>query len=176
MGPILDKTNKNKGFSLVEIIVVIALMAIVTGASMSIFSWIRTHRVEKLTENISDCINDVRTSQLSKDGSYYLKIIKDGEEYKGRIFKAGTLVKEKVIGSVGIIEVIEEVSSTKRKVTAQDYIQIEFDKSTGGIYQIMIVNSSSGVAKAIKGKISISYSDLNRDIEISTITGKHYIE
>lgn len=169
----MNKSNKNKGFSLIEIIVVIALMAIVTGATMSIYSWIKTQRIEKLTENISDCINDLRTACTSKDGEYMLYITKTNGEYIATIYKdGGTKYKETKLGSIGSIEVYD-TAGNKYSISSSNHLHIRFDKSTGGIKILEIYDSGS---KNVKGEIVIKYSDRTRKIVISEITGKHYIE
>ncbi len=61
------KINDNKGFSLVELIVVIAIMAILTtGAVMSIAS-IFGVAVKQCARDIKSSINDTRVSTMGKD-------------------------------------------------------------------------------------------------------------
>lgn len=175
----MDKKNRNnKGFSLIEIVIVIALMAIVTGASMSIYSWIRTQRMEKLTGNISDCLNELRTNEMSKDGVYYLEISKSGDDYVAKIYKStdaltpGTLYKEKNLGSHGKIKV--KTLSQNYTISADNVLKIRYDKSSGALASMTL--KQSGATIGLVTEIELEYGNLSKKIVISSITGKHYIE
>lgn len=167
----MNKKNRNKGFSLIEVIVVIALMAIVTGATMSIYSWIRTQRIEKLTENISDSINDLRTANRTKDGTYSLYIVKASDGFEASMDVNDVVCKKTNLGSIGKIEVID-TSGNKKSIEGSTKLHLRFDKSTGKLVLMNI--GGSGID--VNTEIYISYKDLSRKISISSLTGKHYIE
>ena len=167
----MNKKNKNRGFSLIEVIVVIALMAIVTGATMSIYSWIRTQRIEKLTENLSDSISDLRTANRTKDGTYNLYLIKTSKGFKTTIYlNGGDEYKSSNLGNVGSIELVD-ASGNKYSISSSEGLWMQFDKSTGKLQKMHV---SSG--PDVESEIYINYSGLSRKIDISELTGKHYIE
>ena len=64
------KEHNNKGFSLIELVITIAIMAVVVGASVSIYSWIKSHRMQSFAENTNDVICSIRSNTLYKDGAY----------------------------------------------------------------------------------------------------------
>ncbi|MBQ3545044.1 MAG: prepilin-type N-terminal cleavage/methylation domain-containing protein [Lachnospiraceae bacterium] len=169
----MNKLYNNKGFSLVEIIVTIALMAIVTGATMSIYSWIRTQRIENLTENVSDSLNEVRTSCMSKDGNFFLEIKKDGEKYRAKIYKDLVLYKEYDLGKVGSIKVYDN-SGNEFTISSAKWVRLRYDKSSGGIEYFRVCDTSGHVDGNCK--IVLQYDNMQRVIEISKLTGKHFIE
>lgn len=172
-GLIVNKLHNNKGFSLIEIIITIALMAIVTGATMSIYSWIRTQRIENLSEKVSDSLNDARTASVSKDGKYRLEIKKDGDKYKAVLFKGTDEYKNYDLGKVGTIK-IYDTSGTEYSISSSKWLEVEYNKSDGGVGRFEICSAGSPVTGNCK--IVFQYQDLEREIEISKITGKHYIE
>lgn len=178
----MNLENRNKGFSLIELIVTIAIMALVTGASMSIYSWIKTHRVEEMVQNIDDCISELRTETLTKQGSYSLRIRKDGDNYIGSFYKkeaSGSYSKYKdvTIGSVGIIRCfLVSPSAADHKVNGINCIEIMFDKS-GSVSKFVYVKESGGsIASTADGEIEVEYAGINRKVVLSKVTGKHYIE
>lgn len=172
-GLIVNKLHNNKGFSLIEIIITIALMAIVTGATMSIYSWIRTQRIENLAEKVSDSLNDTRTSCVSKDGQFFLEIRKNSGKYKAKLFKDLSVYKEYDLGKVGSIKVYD-TSGNEYTVSDLKWISLRYDKSSGGIEYFRICDTSGNIDGNCK--IVLQYEDMERVIEISDITGKHYVE
>lgn len=186
----MNLKNKNKGFSLIEIIVTIAIMAIVTGAAVSIYSFINTHRIEKLAGNTADCLNDLRSDSMSKQKEYCLVIRRDDDDnYLGEIYYYdGAQWKEnseKLIGSVGKLEV--ETGAGTVAVSAGQGLVIAYEKSgslkcmksvhlIGGANSYISAALSPSVASVSSYRIKYKYANQNRTLTIADVTGKHYIE
>lgn len=172
---IVNNKNRNRGFSLIEIIVTIAVMAIVIGATMSIYSWIKSHRIKNIAENISDAIGDVRTKTLSKEGSYELIIRKNTSGKYEAVISSTSGSETNVIGNVGTISCTSDDGLTEYKVGTDYEIHLAFNKSDGSFSTIK-VKKSDGTLLNIKNEIHIEYAGLSKNIKLKELTGKHYIE
>lgn len=154
-----DKKNNNKngGFSLVELIVVIAIMAVLTGiASMSLAS-VMGISVKQCARDIQSAANQTRVSTLGKDEvimtitkgnkaksseAYYCTIVtKDG--------LGKTTENEEKIGksNLGITYVLCDSKGNKTSdITLDDThsLTIKFNRGTGAMAPCMKSDGSSG--------------------------------
>ena len=154
-----DKKNNNKngGFSLVELIVVIAIMAVLTGiASMSLAS-VMGVSVKQCARDIQSAANQTRVSTLGKDEvimtitkgnkaksseAYYCTIVtKDG--------LGKTTENEEKIGksNLGITYVLCDSKGNKTSdITLDDThsLTIKFNRGTGAMAPCMKSDGSSG--------------------------------
>ena len=154
-----DKKNNNKngGFSLVELIVVIAIMAVLTGiASMSLAS-VMGVSVKQCARDIQSAANQTRVSTLGKDEvimtitkgnkaksseAYYCTIVtKDG--------LGKTTENEEKIGksNLGITYVLSDSKGNKTSdITLDDThsLTIKFNRGTGAMAPCMKSDGSSG--------------------------------
>lgn len=176
----MNKKN-NKGFSLIEIIVTLAIMAVVVGASTSIYLWTNSARLKETANGINSAISDLRTTTLTKSGEYRLRIYEDASDKK----KYATIEKKNESGvwekyskdyvgkhtivSCGVsIEVSSEVSTGYE-------IYISFKKSDGTFYETYAMKLSDNTTHNFN-EMNISYADREKTIKLVLLTGKHYIK
>lgn len=181
----MNERNKNKGFSLIELIVTIAVMAIVTGATMSIYSWIKSHRLKSMAENVNDAIGDLRSITLSKGGKYQLVIRKDGNDYiaviqTGNTQPDGTVIwtdmREKTtIGSKGDIYFDDAGTSTRKSVSDTVQIIIQYTKADGSFSSIKWYDTAGGDGFIDNNKINVKYAGEGKIVNLVELTGKHFI-
>ena len=87
----MRKTNNN-GLTLMELIVVVAIMAVLVGTTVIGIGILSSGDAEKASKNIRSVLNEVRTDTLSiqadwsakihnDDGTYTIAVYRDGEEY-----------------------------------------------------------------------------------------------
>ena len=62
----MNKKKKNRGFSLIEIIVTIAIMAVITAGAVSIYSLINSSKLKSMAGKVNDAISNVRSDTLTK--------------------------------------------------------------------------------------------------------------
>lgn len=180
---IMNKKNRNKGFTLIELIVTIAIMAIVTGATMSVYSFIKTNRLRALSENVNDVISDLRSATLAKSGNYSLTISYDSSKksYIAQITKSETkpdgsvshiMYKTKSIGTKG--EIYCKDSGSEYKLSDGYSINIRFNKADGSFSAVNFSKSGHTVNNVTE--IYVEYAGNVKTVKLITLTGKHYIE
>lgn len=190
------KKHDNKGFSMIELIVTIAILAVITGAAVSIFSWIKNNRMRSMAGNVNTAISDTRSKTLTKGGTFELIIKKETSDDAAAKTKAGdyiaiinntvsgttTQVSKKKISEVGNISV--ECGGTTYDVDTSHELHISFNKADGsfkvsddGSEDGMSVWTTTGTKIGdFDGEIEISYANLDRTVKLNKLTGKHYIE
>lgn len=169
----MDIRNRNKGFSLIELIVTIAIMVLVTGASMSIYSWIRTHRIQEMSENVSDCLSELRTCTMTRSENFYLELEKTSDgDFVGVIYKDSSKYKTISISSSGHIYLRK--SSVRYELKNSEKIRITYNKN-GALDSIKFIRND-GTEVDTDSTIYLTHSNLAKTVKISKKTGKHYIE
>lgn len=182
------RNNKNKGYSLIELVVVIAIMAILVGVFAISVSSLSGRKVNKCADEIVSTLERARVLTLGKEQNqveFRLYYESTAKEYRAQIYQGGTLVSDRVVGKEPIeIKVVFEGDTTKYDLKAQTIKGTAPYVTTGvgaeGLF--LVFNRSSGAfepgtntvgdTKDYCSKIIISGG--NRTIEITPVgrTGK----
>lgn len=172
--------NKNAGFSLIELIVVIAVMVIVAGIGLSWVGRLSGYRARECASKVSSTLNGAKVKSLSKqqntgdaywelkkgsDGRYYVSVYYP--EYSGGGY---TLVEEtsKVGKTSSLIVTYTDVDGD-HVVDSSNSLKLCYDRSTGALYE-----GSSGSVDKTKNisAINVSNGAKSYKIEIVAKTGK----
>lgn len=165
----IETMKDNRGVSLVEIIVVIAIIGLLAVGATSGWNYINYADTSKCAKEINGLMIRTRVQAMSKEEKPYLYIYKKGTTYYSLVSTSNTfpsnpdgskLANKKVTISytykdpVGSLQVHE--------IGDGDYIKIDFDKSTGGF-----VDTGIGAIEDIKIQGSSTYT-----IHLYKVTGK----
>lgn len=175
----MTKQN-NKGFSLIELIVTIAIMGIVLAASVSLYSFLSTAKVRSAASGLEDELTNLRTSTLSKQGDWKLVVsLESNGKYYATLYRGSAEYEKKELGSSNNVTITyskltegaggSSVASTGNSITTANttWPTIIFDPGSGacrkaGDYYVT--------------EFVISNTNLTRTIKIIKATGKHYVE
>lgn len=175
----MNKKSRNKGFSLIEIIVTIAIMAVVAGGSVAIYSGVGSHKMKEIVGNIDNAMSDMRSDTLSKEGSYELIIRKSSDKYVAvieRTVGSNVVTETKTISKYGSIYCVDKSSSMKYTVGTDYEIHISFNKTDGSFSTMSCWKTDGSEKHDITNYIYADYSGLSKRVKMLAITGKHYIE
>lgn len=166
MGKTIMK-NDNRGVSLVEMIVIMAIMSILIGAGVLGLQMISTKPAKQLAYNIESAIENGRITALAKaaggyelkihydtsDKCYYLLETIEGVSFSKNIGGKGVEVKYRLDGVIDPI--------TIDGLGANDLV-IKFNRATGGL----------DLSGSIVESIDISKSSKHFELTIYRLTGK----
>lgn len=153
----VSKFLKNdKGFSLVEMLVVIAIMAILTGGAAASIAIVNNANVNKAAKMLDDAFSKARTNGMARGNDYHLKLAMEGNS-----LYASTTVS-------GVLETKEKISGGGVSVTLPGVTEYYF--------------TADGGVKAVSGAVSVSentvftHGDRTANFWFYPITGEHGVK
>lgn len=185
------RNNRDKGYSLIELVVVIAIMAILVGVFAISVSSLSGRKVNKCADEIVTTLERARVLTLGKEQNqveFRLYYEETEKQYRAQIYQGGVVVSDRVVGKDPIeISVTFEEGSTGSiaydlrtddiKGTApyvsnpgNEGLFLVFNRSSGAFEQ-----GTTSVGSDVKSYCSkITVSNGSRTIEITPVgrTGK----
>lgn len=170
----------NAGFSLIELIVVIAIMVIVAGIGAAWIGNISGYRARECSGKISSSLTSSKIKALSKErktGDAYWELYLDSDnKYYVNVrypdYESGAITYDEDISKVGKtsnITVKYTDVDGEHTVDAHNSLILCYDRSTGAIYE----GYGAAVDKTKKiSKISVSAGIRTYNIDIVAKTGK----
>lgn len=176
--------NNNKGFSLMEMVVVISIMIILAGiASLSIATIFNTKAVQ-CAENLESTLNKVRINTMgrnevilrvyqdSTNNQFYAEII----TYSGIGAARTRTTEEKMVGKSGIKvlyttdeSIVDPTDSGVVEITPGTDMLVSFDRSSGSVKTFQ--DDSGNTVNPVK-TIWITRNDKVKKITLYEETGK----
>ncbi len=168
----IRKSNNDSGYSLVELIVVIAIMAVMVGVVSIGISLIFSRDAEAVAKTIDDELSEARMLAMSRDGEFELVIHIDSSDPDNNsiiINKDGSMYKTTAMKKRATISV--SGGGLASDVTDGD-VKIIFDKGNGSVKTIN-GGTSSGVCQieATGARLTSKKSTVN----LVAATGRHYV-
>ena len=182
-----DRKLNNKGFSLMELIVVVAIMIVMAGAAAVTVSMLDSSYVEDAERGIKDYIALGRTKSMSVSAKdWYMAVEKDGAEYYACLYK---VVEEPVSDNPddGVVENVYVVEKKKLgskldnsfgttefdkiSITSTNQLQLHFDSATGKIKEVTVGPTNFATTSGI-GNIFITRNDYDIKLKVFYNTGK----
>ena len=127
-------SSKNKGFTLIELIVVVTIMGIVAGLLGLSVSSINSTNAKRTSESINSLISKCRTGCLSREGNVYLVIYLDSDENIVAEYYENDVVvsKDTFTGKGTSVSYTTEISSTNTTLALEGQpLTLSFSRGTG---------------------------------------------
>lgn len=161
-------TKINKGFSYIELIVVIGIMAVMVGMASLSISIISRNNVTKAAEKLESAVNQARTTTMAKGSKNgCLEISTDGSAFYYYIGNPGEpeskKARTKFATSPLYVQLVTEHGNTYNMSEIGTYV-FKFNRATGGL------KKSEYVA------IRVTNDNTTCDVTISELTGKTAVE
>lgn len=169
-----------RGMSLVEIIIVIAIIGILAGVSVSLYGQIRHANTQKVVEEVETELKRQRLSSMTKAGKSYLYLYGLGDGYymktstaKKESFDTGFFTTDgtKICGKNAKIYKDSVGTSTEITEANGNFIRICYKKS--GVFDY---NQPSGEEKNTNTETVIIEGSSVYQIRLVEETGKYYVE
>ncbi len=170
------KEVSDKGYTLVELVAVIAIMVVMTGALALSLSIVFNEDAQRAVSLIDDELTEARMLSMSKAGEFVLVIDTETNPKMNRIIikRGGAAYKTIPIDKDVLISMRQGATTVANPGTD---IEIKFDKATGSVVS---VNGATGTS--IENKIyevmAVAQKGNKPEAKLSLIvnTGRHYIE
>ena len=180
----------NKGFSLVELVIILAIMAALSGTIFYSFTLATGQYARECANNLSTALDKEKNYALTRSASVdcYMEIIKDGNSYVARYYVPESAIAEgtDLTGNGADWLLAEELKIGKSRVNityqigSGSEITIDDDTSVKFVY-----NRISGAMKAIvesdasepaaAGGVRRGYIPPNTDSSVHTLKGDKVI-
>lgn len=166
----MKKRMNNAGMTLLELIVVIAIISILLGMSTYALSFAFSKDAENCARTVDTQLANLRSQSMNKSGEYKMRITVTGDR-KVEILKD---------------EVQQEHVDIKKGVTIEFYlddvakdaewVEIVFNKSKGKVSRLIF---SDGEVTTLPAVFSIKITDRrgkSKEVKLVSLTGKHYVD
>ncbi len=182
----MNKADRNKGFSLIELVITIAIMGIVVLISVNLNWMINKADLKSAAENIDTELSSLRSKTLSRGNEYMLRIKKDGDDCIAELLEKATVIGEDGSLTEGDWEILESVKLKKVAVSGSDgagnteamedgcVIEIQCSKSNGSYTRAEFIKSDG--VKVNINRINVTKGDRRKVIKLVIPTGRHYID
>lgn len=158
------KKLDNRGFSLVELMVVIGIIAIILGSFTYGYSVVSNKEVDQCAKKIQTILDSTRSTAMGKR-SVNLQLYYNGGKIIAERTINGTEVKKTEVGDDSLIVSYTLSDGTSKDLSTDSLSNISFDRASGSL------NPSIGKNTYLK-KITISNGRKNVYIEIDKLTGR----
>ena len=171
-----NRISDDRGISLVELIVVISIMAVMTGVVSLSVSMMFSRDASYVAVRLDDALTEARTLSMSRDGQFTFTLHTDGLDPTGSYVQ--------IMRSVGgaapseykkiLLDKSVTIAVAGDSTPVSGDISIEFDKSKGCIKKI---NSSESDIKGVYTftVTSTRGSSKTKVVNLISTTGRHYI-
>ena len=169
----ITKVN-NKGYSLIEIIIVVAIVAIVSSAGTASLNLIHNSKVSTAARTVNSYCKSVRLNNMTKKELKYIHVFKKNNSnyvYVDSNKSANLTKTEKEIGNTNLAIYYGSTSGSKSAITNDNVITITFDRSG----QCQLLNKSGSIISTVD-LLSFTNGKRSSDIIISKLTGKVTME
>ena len=188
----MKQLNKNAGFSLLELLIAVAIMAVLIGASLTTYRVVSKSNVKKASGSINDILSLAReraktiaadewNATIEADGkSVVVKLVKavknSDDSYTEVVLDEAEIpsnVDVKFVDRFGNEGLIDSKSGAYQKIS------IAFEPLTGAVKNVYYNGDRSNKMDISKGKmqiISFYGNKKSSTISLYFVTGKHMID
>ena len=159
---IMRTKRNNKGLTLIEILVVIAIMSIAVGGAGVGLSLAYSRDAEKCAKSINAALENARMLAMSQKGNFTMELDMENHILYIHSSESTTPVHEEDLQSRVTISVPDDASATS--------VTVQFDKSTG---KVLSMSSESGGILRIRAE---NMNGKRATVVLVKGTGKHYVE
>lgn len=141
----MKKIKDTRGFSLVELIITIAVMGILAGVVMGALGYINSGKTKKASAKLNSRLNYIQTETMTKEGRCYLYLFKTDDG----VFSVNT--NEDASGTVGNtgLETASEVSAyiaahPSRTQICDDKVKVTASTPGGNTVELVNLTDTAG--------------------------------
>lgn len=171
--------KNNRGFTLIELIVVLAISAVCMGIMMASISAASSSEAKKCANELNTAVSKCRINAMSRSGTVYLKIYRDGNgNVMADYIESGTTVSSDTVGGsrCGVTFATADQPDAEHDLSGTA-LYLSFERDTGALRTLQ-PDGANGVKDADSqcGSIDVSGGGRTFAIRFVTATGAHTLE
>ena len=168
--------KNDKGYTLVELVAVIAIMVVMTGVLTLSLSIIYNEDAKRAVSLIDDELTEARMLSMSKSGNIVMIVDTDTIASKNKIIIMRDSSVYKTVNIDKDVLISSQLNGSAFTSAGTD-LEITFDKSTGSVSSINTVTGTA-LANKICEITAVAQKGTKPEAKVSLIvnTGRHYIE
>lgn len=158
----------HKGFTLIEVVIVTAIVAILASLSLTMLARIKYANTEKMITNVEDAMTKTQVLAMTKETPRYLHIYKVGTDYYTCVNENASTTDGTGGNCLGSnLKIYKEVGDDETDVLITDTVHAVISFKRDGTLR---TTGSEDIRKIV---VDGSYA---AEIRINPKTGKHYTE
>ena len=174
------KQNRKKGFSMVEMIVVVAIMGVFTALATIGFGYLKSENVRPAVKTVDSNLTKLKLDTMSKENKPYMCIYKVGSDYY-MLCTTDSNISPNASNGQKIGNGNVKISVGGVELTGSSKIYIAFKKGSGAFTDKITIGSveNSTVTTSSDSTIAMenaSGTGTKYTLHMIRDTGKHYIE
>lgn len=173
----------NKGFSLIELIVIIAIMGVLVGGASLGIGLVFSKDAMKCATRLNDSIYDARANSMYKTGKFELIIDNSGSA------NTATISQTDLTPATSDTVYLDGVDSSKKTTISARFVteavpagtaislpvSVTFDKAKGNVYSVVDADGMTYGDGIIVFDITPLRGNRTAKVQLVTTTGKHTI-
>lgn len=170
---------KSKGFSLIELIATVAILAIAATLIASSFSSVHIKNMQKCSSELDALLSRARVSAMSRAGDVYLRLRQDETGVYAACCERGedgTVCEEEKIGKSMLSLSWKDNAGVSCSLPSHT-LYLAFDRGTGALLSLSRSYAMAGQSgtDTYCTEITVSYGERSRKVVLVPVTGKHHI-
>ena len=138
--------KNHKGFTLIELIVVVSILSILAGAVLYSVNSVSSTRARRFSSELSALLSECRINTLSGAAApVYLKLCLEDGTYYGVFYEDGAERKRQALGDDSLSCTVEADGSVFSVSAAEPTLCLAFSRYTGAFLKLEDVTDSGGV-------------------------------
>ena len=188
----------NSGFSLIELIVAVLIIAIISGGAIMAFNSIFSSQSDAAAKNVVNVLKQTRAFALGKENKdvtggateVYAKFYYSGDTLNVDVCKDNgvnteILHNQSISGVPFKVKFIKVSGASETEVLTMgdtDVVKMYFKKSTGGVASVGKYNSAGALQGSLQTGINklkvcrASNEDMYKDLVLVELTGRCYVD
>lgn len=166
--------RRNGGYTLVELIVVITILAVLSSMAVLSFSVVSSTGARRCASEIDGKISECKINCMSRADAKYLRLYMQDGKVHGE-YVEGEKHRDDLLSGKQVKVVYSFDNAEPVEITETENLYISFDRSSGGLENFSALESGTVARSTKKGTISVTGGLRTYTVTVDALTGSHVL-